>query len=126
VIDSIKVTTNLPCFDQIRQQLPGNASICLKKDTASMSSDFWAGYISGAVGICVGNPLDVVKVQLQAGYRGSIVSSNVSKVRSAGALFKGMSLSMISCYSSGLIQSLPEQVQQPLSWHMVLSILFSL
>jgi Mitochondrial carrier protein len=91
-----------------------------------MSSDFWAGYISGAVGICVGNPLDVVKVQLQAGYRGSIVPSNVSKVRSAGALFKGMSPSMISCYSSGLIQSLPEQVQQPLSWHMVLSILFSL
>lgn len=32
-----------------------------------MAADFWAGYISGAVGIIVGNPLDVVKVRLQAG-----------------------------------------------------------
>ena len=32
-----------------------------------MSADFWAGYISGALGIVVGNPLDIVKVRLQAG-----------------------------------------------------------
>ncbi|KAK8922361.1 Mitochondrial basic amino acids transporter [Metarhizium anisopliae] len=32
-----------------------------------MSTDFWAGYLSGAVGILVGNPLDIIKVQLQAG-----------------------------------------------------------
>ena len=32
-----------------------------------MSSDFWAGYVSGAAGILIGNPLDVVKVRLQAG-----------------------------------------------------------
>lgn len=31
-----------------------------------MSTDFWAGYASGAVGIIVGNPLDVVKVRQQA------------------------------------------------------------
>ncbi|KAK3936876.1 mitochondrial carrier domain-containing protein [Diplogelasinospora grovesii] len=31
-----------------------------------MSADFWAGYISGAVGIVIGNPLDVLKVRLQA------------------------------------------------------------
>ncbi|KAH8668457.1 solute carrier family 25 member 45 [Xylariales sp. PMI_506] len=31
-----------------------------------MSADFWAGYVSGAVGILVGNPLDVIKVRLQA------------------------------------------------------------
>lgn len=31
-----------------------------------MSSDFVAGYISGAVGILIGNPLDLVKVRLQA------------------------------------------------------------
>ncbi|KAI1117865.1 mitochondrial carrier [Nemania sp. NC0429] len=31
-----------------------------------MSADFWAGYISGAVGIIVGNPLDMIKVRLQA------------------------------------------------------------
>ncbi|KAK0384216.1 hypothetical protein NLU13_8304 [Sarocladium strictum] len=32
-----------------------------------MAADFWAGYISGAIGIVVGNPLDVIKVRLQAG-----------------------------------------------------------
>jgi solute carrier family 25 (mitochondrial carnitine/acylcarnitine transporter), member 20/29 len=31
-----------------------------------MSADFWAGYISGAVGIVIGNPLDLIKVRLQA------------------------------------------------------------
>jgi solute carrier family 25 (mitochondrial carnitine/acylcarnitine transporter), member 20/29 len=31
-----------------------------------MSADFWAGYISGAVGIVIGNPLDILKVRLQA------------------------------------------------------------
>ena len=31
-----------------------------------MSADFWAGYISGAAGIIIGNPLDIMKVRLQA------------------------------------------------------------
>ncbi|KAI1157737.1 mitochondrial carrier [Nemania serpens] len=31
-----------------------------------MTADFWAGYISGVVGIVVGNPWDVIKVRLQA------------------------------------------------------------
>lgn len=31
-----------------------------------MSADFWAGYVSGAVGIIIGNPLDILKVRLQA------------------------------------------------------------
>ncbi|UNI17311.1 hypothetical protein JDV02_003666 [Purpureocillium takamizusanense] len=31
-----------------------------------MSADFWAGYLSGAIGIIIGNPLDIVKVRLQA------------------------------------------------------------
>ncbi|KAI0599638.1 mitochondrial carrier domain-containing protein [Biscogniauxia sp. FL1348] len=31
-----------------------------------MSADFWAGYISGSVGILIGNPLDLIKVRLQA------------------------------------------------------------
>lgn len=31
-----------------------------------MSADFWAGYLSGALGIVVGNPLDLIKVRLQA------------------------------------------------------------
>lgn len=30
-----------------------------------MSADFWAGYISGAAGILIGNPLDLIKVRLQ-------------------------------------------------------------
>ncbi|KAJ8132821.1 hypothetical protein O1611_g801 [Lasiodiplodia mahajangana] len=29
-------------------------------------SEFWAGYISGVAGIIIGNPLDIVKVRLQA------------------------------------------------------------
>ncbi len=32
-----------------------------------MSADFWAGYVSGAAGILIGNPLDLLKVRLQAG-----------------------------------------------------------
>ncbi|KAF1973331.1 mitochondrial carrier [Bimuria novae-zelandiae CBS 107.79] len=32
-----------------------------------MSADFWAGYLSGATGILIGNPLDLVKTRLQAG-----------------------------------------------------------
>ncbi|KAK3305561.1 mitochondrial carrier domain-containing protein [Chaetomium strumarium] len=42
-----------------------------------MSADFWAGYISGAAGIIIGNPLDVVKVRLQAG-AGAVPSSSSS------------------------------------------------
>jgi len=33
-----------------------------------MSADFWAGYVSGAIGIAVGNPLDILKTKLQAGW----------------------------------------------------------
>ncbi|KAL1844084.1 hypothetical protein VTJ49DRAFT_4936 [Mycothermus thermophilus] len=36
-----------------------------------MSADFWAGYISGAASIILGNPLDVLKVRLQAGFASS-------------------------------------------------------
>ncbi|KAK5137171.1 hypothetical protein LTR08_000676 [Meristemomyces frigidus] len=32
-----------------------------------MSVDFWAGYVSGAIGILVGNPLDLLKTEIQAG-----------------------------------------------------------
>jgi solute carrier family 25 carnitine/acylcarnitine transporter 20/29 len=32
-----------------------------------MSADFWAGYVSGAAGIIIGNPLDLVKTRLQSG-----------------------------------------------------------
>jgi solute carrier family 25 (mitochondrial carnitine/acylcarnitine transporter), member 20/29 len=32
-----------------------------------MSADFWASYASGVAGLLIGNPLDVLKVRLQAG-----------------------------------------------------------
>lgn len=32
-----------------------------------MAADFWAGYISGAAGILIGNPLDLLKTRAQAG-----------------------------------------------------------
>ncbi|KAK6438265.1 hypothetical protein LTR95_005530 [Oleoguttula sp. CCFEE 5521] len=32
-----------------------------------MSADFWAGYLSGAIGIVIGNPLDLLKTRIQAG-----------------------------------------------------------
>lgn len=32
-----------------------------------MSADFWAGYVSGAIGILVGNPLDLLKTRIQTG-----------------------------------------------------------
>lgn len=32
-----------------------------------MSTEFWAGYVSGAAGIIIGNPLDLIKTRLQAG-----------------------------------------------------------
>ncbi|KAK5168765.1 uncharacterized protein LTR77_006074 [Saxophila tyrrhenica] len=33
----------------------------------SSAADFWSGYVSGAIGILVGNPLDLIKTRLQAG-----------------------------------------------------------
>ncbi|KAF2012196.1 mitochondrial carrier [Aaosphaeria arxii CBS 175.79] len=32
-----------------------------------MSADFWSGYVSGAAGILIGNPLDLIKTRIQAG-----------------------------------------------------------
>lgn len=40
-----------------------------------MSADFWAGYISGAVSIIIGNPLDLLKVRVQASPRPAIPPS---------------------------------------------------
>ncbi|KAL7951149.1 mitochondrial carrier domain-containing protein [Trichoderma barbatum] len=50
-----------------------------------MSADFWAGYLSGIVGILVGNPLDIEKVHQQT-------RSNVAKKlysQSSAAFVKG-------------------------------------
>lgn len=49
-----------------------------------MSADFWAGYISGAVGIIIGNPLDILKVRLQA--QSSSITSHTAPSPSATSL----------------------------------------
>lgn len=56
-----------------------------------MSADFWAGYISGAAGIIIGNPLDLIKVRLQAGasITASSPSSYTKQFPSAGSLVRG-------------------------------------
>ncbi|KAJ4364287.1 hypothetical protein N0V95_000798 [Ascochyta clinopodiicola] len=56
-----------------------------------MSADFWAGYVSGAVGIIIGNPLDLVKTRLQAGPKsaGDVgTSTSTSAPRSFGGQFE--------------------------------------
>lgn len=47
-----------------------------------MSSDFWAGYLSGSLGIIIGNPLDLVKVRLQAGSKNVNAPAVLSSSRS--------------------------------------------
>jgi solute carrier family 25 (mitochondrial carnitine/acylcarnitine transporter), member 20/29 len=56
-----------------------------------MSADFWAGYISGAVGIIIGNPLDLIKVRLQAGttITANVPSSYTNQFTGAGSLIRG-------------------------------------
>ncbi|KAI9840894.1 MAG: hypothetical protein M1837_001221 [Sclerophora amabilis] len=55
-----------------------------------MSADFWAGYISGAAGIIIGNPLDLIKVRLQAGQSTATSDgSQVDRFRNLGTLVKG-------------------------------------
>ncbi|KAH7118789.1 mitochondrial carrier domain-containing protein [Dendryphion nanum] len=45
-----------------------------------MSADFWAGYISGATGILIGNPLDLIKTRIQAGNAPSPTSITATPV----------------------------------------------
>lgn len=50
-----------------------------------MSADFWAGYISGAVGIIIGNPLDLIKVRLQAQRANASSTPAIAAAASAAA-----------------------------------------
>lgn len=57
-----------------------------------MSADFWAGYVSGAIGIIVGNPLDLIKTRVQAGdtaTRASSPASLSSTFHNASTLVRG-------------------------------------
>lgn len=59
-----------------------------------MASDFWAGYLSGALGIIIGNPLDVIKVRLQAGNDAAAAvaasASPLNRIEKASSLVRGM------------------------------------
>jgi solute carrier family 25 carnitine/acylcarnitine transporter 20/29 len=55
-----------------------------------MDSGFWAGYLSGALGIIIGNPLDVIKVRLQAGSAAHAPPSHLSGIEKAGSLVRGL------------------------------------
>jgi len=63
-----------------------------------MSADFWAGYISGAAGIIIGNPLDLIKTRLQTGDT-TVHATSGASLRStfdhAGALVKGAAAPVI-------------------------------
>ncbi|RDW65875.1 putative mitochondrial carrier protein [Aspergillus mulundensis] len=56
-----------------------------------MSADFWAGYISGAIGIIIGNPLDLIKVRLQASSstNGPVSPRQLSHFESTSTLVRG-------------------------------------
>lgn len=68
-----------------------------------MSADFWAGYISGAVGIIIGNPLDILKVRLQAGARSSadLPPSTASAPTAGPHTPASTSLSLVRKFSTG-------------------------
>jgi solute carrier family 25 carnitine/acylcarnitine transporter 20/29 len=63
-----------------------------------MSADFWAGYISGAAGILIGNPLDLIKVRLQAGT--TTLSSSSSSIHSTSTITPRTYTSQFSSASS--------------------------
>lgn len=54
-----------------------------------MSIDFWAGYVSGAASIVVGNPLDLLKVRLQSTHK-TIPAARAQRWQSLRALAAGL------------------------------------
>lgn len=61
-------------------------------DIFNMSADFWASYVSGAIGILIGNRLDVVKVRAQTSVAGALPSTAPEPgtgVQKFTALFRG-------------------------------------
>jgi solute carrier family 25 (mitochondrial carnitine/acylcarnitine transporter), member 20/29 len=66
--------------------------------SGGMSADFWAGYVSGAVGIAVGNPLDILKTRLQAGTSKPNIAVSTPAVLDPGAAPR----SKVSRWTAGL------------------------
>lgn len=64
-----------------------------------MSADFWAGYLSGAIGILIGNPLDLIKVRLQSSSHVPITAAHpstyTSQFTSASSLIRGATAPII-------------------------------
>ncbi|KAM3414276.1 hypothetical protein BST61_g10929 [Cercospora zeina] len=56
-----------------------------------MSADFWAGYVSGAIGILIGNPLDIIKTKLQAGSASKASNASVSPTETLPSTRPGVS-----------------------------------
>ncbi|RMZ69524.1 mitochondrial carrier [Pyrenophora seminiperda CCB06] len=69
-----------------------------------MSADFWAGYISGAAGIIIGNPLDLIKTRLQAGKPAQTLDATSSASQTsfrgnfdnAGSLVRGATVPILT------------------------------
>ena len=55
-----------------------------------MLNEFWAGYLSGAVSIVVGNPLDLIKVRLQRSAPGTTAATNPRNWKSHKTLVTGL------------------------------------
>lgn len=68
---------------------------------ANMSADFWAGYISGAVGIVIGNPLDILKVRLQAQSHSSVSLSSPAVSTSVSNTPPSTAISLLRKFSTG-------------------------
>ncbi|CAD0042902.1 unnamed protein product [Aureobasidium pullulans] len=68
-----------------------------------MSADFWAGYVSGAAGIIIGNPLDIVKVNLQRGdptNLSTLLKGTAAPILGYGALNALMFMTYNRCMAS--------------------------
>ncbi|KYK62001.1 hypothetical protein DCS_03146 [Drechmeria coniospora] len=65
-VPSIDPPTIRPRDDAGGRRPRFSSTAAAPRHAVSMSADFWAGYVSGALGIVVGNPLDIIKVRRQA------------------------------------------------------------
>lgn len=98
-----------PTFQHCQSAPPRIRDPQLSHAIAAMSADFWAGYVSGAVGIIIGNPLDLVKTRLQAGPAQDVSTGSTTgagprtfkgQFENAGTLVRGkssLSYHLLSC-----------------------------